>query len=91
MKIDPLVDALDAIIATFCEDNGGFDFAMPMVRKQVDAIGMDFHKPTVKQLEELIDRLVNISKDMKGDAFARQERRKLISILRKAERGEPLD
>ena len=91
MDIDPLVDALDAIMAVFCEDHGGFDFAMPMVRKQVEATGMDFHHPTVKELEDLIERLTKISKDMKGDAFARQERRKLISILRKAERGEPLD
>ncbi len=91
MAIDPFVDALDAIMAVFCEDHGGFDFAMPMVRKQVEATGMDFHRPTVAQLEDLINRLVAISKDMKGDAFARQEKRKLISILRKAERGEPLD
>lgn len=89
--IDPLVDALDAIISVFCEDHGGFDYAMPMVRKQVESTGMDFHHPTVKQMEDLIDRLISISTDLKGEAFARQERRKLISILRKAERGEPLD
>jgi hypothetical protein len=89
--VDPLVDALDAIIAVFCEDHGGFDYAMPMVRKQVEAVGMDFHKPTVREMEELIDRLTNISKDIKGSDFARKERMKLISILRKAERGEPID
>ena len=89
--IDPLVDALDAIIAIFCEDHGGFDYAMPMVRKQVEAVGMDFHKPTVKELEQLIERLTNISKDIKGPDFAKKERMKLISILRKAERGEPID
>ena len=89
--VDPLVDALDAIIAVFCEDHGGFDYAMPMVRKQVEAVGMDFHKPTVKELEELIKRLTDISRDLKGHDFARKERMKLISILRKAERGEPID
>ncbi len=89
--VDPLVDALDAIIATFCEDHGGFDYAMPMVRKQVEAVGMDFHRPTAKELEKFIEKLVGISTDMKGKDFARKERIKLISILRKAERGEPID
>ena len=91
MDVDPFVDALDAIMAKFCEDHGGFDFAMPMIRKQVQQTGMDFHHPTVAQLEDLINRLVAISKDMKGDDFSRQERRKLISILGKAKRGESIE
>jgi len=43
------VEALDVITAEFCEDHGGFDYAMPMVRKQVEAVGMDFHDPTLSR------------------------------------------
>ena len=64
---------------------------MPMVRKQVEATGMDFHDPTLKQMEDFIERLTAISRDIKGVDFSKKERVKLLSILRKAERGEPID
>ena len=64
---------------------------MPMVRKQVEAVGMDFHDPTLKQMEDFIERLTAISRDIKGVDFSKKERIKLRSILRKAERGEPID
>ncbi len=89
--VEPLVDALDAIIAMFCEDHGGFDYAMPMVRQQVEKIGMDFHRPTVAQMEDFIERLTAISRDIKGADFSRKERMKMISVLRKAENGQPID
>lgn len=85
------VEALDAIIATFCEDHGGFDYAMPMVRKQVESVGMDFHNPTLKEMEEFIEKLTAISRDIKGLDYSKKERMKMLSILRKAERGEALD
>ncbi len=85
------VDALDAIIALFCDDHGGFDYAMPMVRKQVEATGMDFHNPTLREMEDFIERLTAISRDIKGIDYSKKERMKMLSILRKAERGEPLD
>jgi len=42
-------------------------------------------------MEDFIERLTAISRDIKGVDFSKKERIKLRSILRKAERGEPID
>ncbi len=51
----------------------------------------DFHRPTVNQMEEFIERLTAISRDIKGSDFSRKEGMKMISVLRKAEKGQPID
>ncbi len=62
--IPPLLLAEDNIINTFCNRMGGYEHAMPIVRKQFEALGIDFENPTRAQLQALVDRLLEVMRNM---------------------------
>lgn len=61
----------DNIINTFCSRMGGYEKAMPIVRKQFEVLGIDFENPTKAQLQELIQKLLSIMQTMSDDELRR--------------------
>jgi 5,10-methenyltetrahydromethanopterin hydrogenase len=76
-----VLDAEDEIITLFCTKNGGMEFAMPIIRKQFNDIGMDFKKPTKDELIILANRLVEITRALHGDFVARNELQEFLHII----------
>ncbi len=80
-NLPPLLLAEDNIIHTYCNKSGGYEATMPVIRNQIERLGMDFRSPTKEQLEQLIDKLVQMDKDVKGEEEARKLKRELLRFL----------
>ena len=50
----------DNIVNTFCNRMGGYEKAMPIVRKQFENLGIDFENPTKEQLQQLVQKLIEV-------------------------------
>ncbi len=62
-KLSP-AEALDNIFGHFVDNFGqDTDFAMAVIRKQCNTIGLDIKSPTKGQILKLIDRLADVEKD----------------------------
>ena len=60
-----IILAEDAIINIFCNNMGGYENAMPMVRQQFEQLKIDFEKPRWNQLELLMQRLLTVMQMVK--------------------------
>jgi len=78
-----VLEAEDEIISIFCQNNGGMEFAMPIIRKQFNDAGIDFKNPTKDELIVIVDKLVNITKELQGEAAAKEEFRDYMHIINK--------
>ena len=76
-------EALDEIITTFCTVHGGLEEAMPMVRKKFAEADVDFSNPTKEGLKKVADKLVEVTRFLKGPDIAERERKKFRWILRR--------
>jgi hypothetical protein len=76
-----LLDAEDEIISIFCQNNGGMEFAMPIIRKQFKDAGIDFTKPTKSDLLIVIKKLVKITSELQGEQAAKEEFQDYMHIL----------
>jgi small GTP-binding protein len=65
--VSPKIMAEDRMIDLFCQELGGYEISMPVVREQFKRLDIDFENPTKADLENLIDRFVEIALSMKGD------------------------
>ena len=78
-----VLEAEDEIISIFCQKNGGMEFAMPIIRKQYKDAGVDFKNPTKDELIKIVDKLVEITKDLQGEVPAKEEFRDYMHIINK--------
>jgi small GTP-binding protein len=69
---------LDYIIDQFCEVFGDEDISMHIVRKQVKDNKINFEKPTVQDLNKLMDRFASLAGDFKGPAASATLKSKYI-------------
>lgn len=75
-----VVEATDMIINDFCSGYGDMEIAMPVIRQQFTRAGMDIRNPTTEGLHQVIEFLVQVERDFKGESDTRKNysRRKLI-------------
>jgi small GTP-binding protein len=75
-----VVEATDMIINDFCSGYGDMEIAMPVIRQQFTRAGMDIRNPTVEGLRKVIELLVQVERDFKGESDTRKNysRRKMI-------------
>lgn len=78
-----VLEAEDEIISIFCQNNGGMEFAMPIIRKQFTDAGVNFKNPTKDELIIIVDKLVEITKELQGEAMAKEEFRDYMHIINK--------
>lgn len=65
-KMSP-AEAMDNIVAHFCRHfNQETDYAMSVVRKQCQTVGLDINDPTKKAMLDLIERLAIVEADFLG-------------------------
>ena len=81
----PVLEAEDKIISIFCQNNGGMEFAMPIVRKQFADAGVDFKNPKKDELIRIVKKLVEVTKELQGAEVAKEEFREYMHILNKLE------
>ena len=80
-----IMDVEDAIIFEFCQDFGGLEEGMPIIREQFKKVNMDFRTPTRDGLAKVVDQLVTVTKSMRGDEMAKKQRAKFASLLKSLE------
>ena len=78
-----ILEVEDDIIVTFCELNGGMEFAMPIIRNQYEKLNIDFKNPTKEELRKITEKLVEITEGMKGELTAKKERKIFKDLLSK--------
>jgi len=83
---DILLEIEDEIIVKFCELNGGMEFAMPIIRKQYEKFNVDFKCPTKEDLYKIVQALIEVTENLKGDLVAKEERRIFKELLNKLEK-----
>ena len=76
----------DEIVVKFCELNGGMEFAMPIIRKQYEKVNVDFTNPNKEDLYKIVDLLVEVTVNLKGEVLAKKERKAFKEILNKLEK-----
>ncbi len=72
LEIPKIIVAEDNIINAFCNQMGGYERAMPIVRKQFQQLNIDFEKPTKVQLERLVAKLTELVSSMKSPEDSRK-------------------
>ena len=85
---DIILEVEDEIIATFCELNGGMEFAMPIIRKQFEKMNIDFKNPTIEQIIKIANILVEITEEIQGELVAKKERRIFKEYMHKFKTGD---
>jgi small GTP-binding protein len=75
----------DEIIDAFCDAHGGHERAMPIVRTQINKVGFDFGRPTVKSLKELAKHLVDAIRPYTDRKSADEEYQTYIRRIKQLE------
>ncbi len=84
--IENFTDLVDYIIARFCTVMGGQDFAMPIIRQQFKIAGLDPQDPALDEIESVMDALVKIVRDFKGDEQSEDINQDFVDALNKVKR-----
>ncbi len=84
-----LIEVEDEIIVTFCKYNGGMEFAMPIIRNQIEKLGFDFKNPTKDNMKDLVDALVDVTEKIIDVDIAKEERKVFKKILKKLNITDP--
>ena len=80
-QIDPVLQAADAIIMSFCAALNDLQLGMSIVRREFDAAEIDFRSPSRSKLEEVIARLETASPDLMNQSSKDQFRWETRQIL----------
>jgi len=84
-EIKSIIDAADMIIDDFCENFGGHEAAMPIVRKQFEKVNMSVTNPTKEGLIKIVEALSKIESDFKPQDVVRKNRTRRMLWLEKIE------
>ncbi|WP_455392622.1 Rab family GTPase [[Eubacterium] cellulosolvens] len=76
-------DILKEITSDFCVLHGGSERAMPIINHQSKQINMDITAPTKQNLQQLLERLTEVTKSFLGDGVAREQRSKYLRLVNK--------
>ena len=86
IEIRNLADVVDYIMEDFSKAYGSVEDAMPILRHQIELIGMDVEHPTFEEVKELINKLYPIEADFLGEEKADRNRVMRHSMLLKIAR-----
>ncbi|MCK4757412.1 MAG: GTP-binding protein [Thermoplasmata archaeon] len=79
--ITDLVGVADHIIADFCNQYGGIENATPVVKHQVEVVGLDLDNPTKKNLVALVNALANAEESFKPRETINMNRTKRLYLI----------
>ncbi len=64
--VDRLVRVTDKVMTDFCYHMGGVETGMPIVKRQLTAVGLDVRAPSEETIRRLIDQLAVVEQDFKA-------------------------
>jgi small GTP-binding protein len=80
-EIHTLVDVVDHIVADFSNQYGGLENATPVVRHQMEKVGLDLDNPDYKAVVEFINNLANVENGIKSPEDVRMNRTKRLYLV----------
>jgi len=80
-EIQNLVDVVDHIVADFCNQFGGLENATPVVRHQMEKVGLDLENPNYKAVVEFINNLANVENGLKSPEDIKMNRTKRLYLV----------
>lgn len=63
--------------------HGGSERAMPIITHQFKQAGVDINNPTKDGLQQVIERLAEVTKSFRGEGLAREQRAKFMRMVNK--------
>ncbi len=76
------IQVADEIIAIFCSNHGGLEYAMPVVRQQFQRAGIDFYNPTKEKLAKAVDFLLDAGRISAEPDVLEEERHTFARLIR---------
>ena len=76
-----ILEAEDELIFIFCQDYGGLEEGMPIIREQFKRAGVDFREPTKEGLKLVADNLLKVTESFRGSELAKKQRSRFQNIL----------
>ena len=80
-EIQTLVDVLDHIVADFSNQYGGLENATPVVRHQMERVGLDLENPNYKAVVEFINNLAHVENDLRTPEEVKMNRTKRLYLV----------
>ena len=80
-EIHTLVDVVDHIVADFSNQYGGLENATPVVRHQMEKVGLDLDNPSYKAVVEFINNLANVENGIKSPEDVKMNRTKRLYLV----------
>jgi small GTP-binding protein len=84
-RIKNLTDVLDQIMADFSVQYGGLENATPILKHQIDAVGVNINDPTRKSLVELVNALAAAERSFKPQDVVAMNRAKRLYLINLAQ------
>ena len=81
--ITSLVEVTDHIMADFCNQYGGIENATPVIKHQMEVLGIDLDNPNKKELVALINSLASIEEQFKTPDAVSLNRTKRLYLVNK--------
>ncbi len=81
--ITSLIEVTDHIMADFCNQYGGIENATPIIKHQMNILGMDLDNPSKKELVALINSLAGIEEKFKTPEAVSLNRTKRLYLVNK--------
>ena len=80
-----IMDIEDEIIFIFCQDYGGLEEGMPIIREQFKRAGVDFREPTKEGLKTVVENLEKVTAAFRGEELAKKQKNKFKVLLNELE------
>ena len=80
-EVHTLVDVVDHIVADFSNHFGGLENATPVVRHQMERVGLDLENPNYKAVVEFINNLAHVENDIKSPEEVKMNRTKRLYLV----------
>ena len=80
-EVQTLVDVVDHVVADFCNQFGGLENATPVVRHQMEKVGLDLENPNYKAVVEFINGLANVEAGFKTAEEIKMNRTKRLYLV----------
>ncbi len=79
-----IVEASDKIIMDFCNQFGGLESGMPILREQFNKAGLDIKNPTKEGLIKVIELLAEVESTLKDPHTVSRNKSRRLSIVKSA-------
>lgn len=76
-----ILDVEDEMIFLFCQDYGGLEEGMPIIREQFKRAGVDFRNPTLEGLKTVSENLLKVIEAFRGVESVKKLRSKFKVLL----------